>query len=557
MRRVRAVLVVLAAGGFMREAPAQTPQDIERAQQQNQQLIQQEQQRERQQREIEEQRRRVPSGEALKPKPLPEAPAGAAACSKVTEIVLEGATKLDSAEQARLAAPYLGKCLTLADINRLIAEITNRYVELGFVTTRVYIPQQDLGSGRLQLKIVEGRIQSLIIRPEGSASAATAFPGLVGQVLNLRDLEQGIDQINRLASNSAKIDIEPGDEPGASQVIVGNEARKRWLASASVDNSGAAATGRNLFAGFLGVDNLLGLNDYFNATGRYSEKSGHEYTESGGLYGSVPYGYWTFSSALNSFRYVSMVQGTVSAFETRGTSDSQMLRADRVVFRDQARKWSFGGGVTLKQTNNFIAGTRIDNSSADLTVLDLGSNLSWITGEALLSFDLGVAAGVDALGATRDDPARPSGAPQAKFSKLTYGASLLRPFKAGSTAAYFQSRLLGQSSSDSLYGTEQIAIGNLYTVRGFRTTSLPGRSGYYVRNDLGFQLPMGNVSLRPYVGYDFGHVESAGTLQGWTLGADVSIGGATLALAYSRPVSVPTGIQKESGWLYGRLAFSF
>jgi hemolysin activation/secretion protein len=117
--------------------------------------------------------------------------------------------------------------------------------------------------------------------------------------------------------------------------------------------------------------------------------------------------------------------------------------------------------------------------------------------------------------------------------------------------------LLGQSSSDALYGTEQIAIGNLYTVRGFRDTNLPGRSGYYVRNDLGLQLPFANGQFRPYVGYDFGHVESAGTLQSWTVGADTSIAGATLQLAYSQPVAVPSGIPRESGWFYARLAFTF
>lgn len=537
-------------------AQAQTPQDVERARQQNQQILQQQQQLERLQREREERRRREPSGQALKPAPLPQAPAGAA-CSPVRDIVLEGASKLDPEEQARLAAPYLDKCLGLADINRLIAQITNRYVELGYVTTRVYIPQQDLSGGRLLLKIVEGRIQSIVVQPQDSASAGTAFPRLKGEVLNLRDIEQGLDQINRLASNAAKAEIEPGDEPGVSRVVVRNPTRKRWLASVGADNSGTASTGRTLYSAFLGVDNLFGANDYLNAAARYSERSGREYSQSGSLYGAVPYGYWTFSGAANTFRYSSLVEGAVSQFETHGTSDSQMLRADRVVYRDQARKWSFGGGLTLKQNANFIAGTRIDASSADLTILELGSNLSVIAAQALLSFDLGVATGVNALGATGDDASRPAGAPQAQFSKLTYGASLYRPFALSKTQGFLQSRLAGQHSSDSLYGSEQIAIGNLYTVRGFRDTSLPGQSGWYVRNDLGLQLPQAWGQARPYLGYDFGNVEAAGTLQGWSAGVDLSVGDAVLQLAYARPISVPDGIRKESGWFYGRLAYAF
>jgi hemolysin activation/secretion protein len=475
----------------------------------------------------------------------------------VAEIVLEGASKLDPMEQARLAAPYLDRCLSLEDINRLIADITNRYVELGYVTTRVYIPQQDLGAKRLLLKIVEGKVQSIVIQPPKSASAETAFPGLVGEVLNLRDLEQGVDQINRLASNSAKIDIEPGDEPGQSRVVVRNEPRKSWLASGGVDNSGISSTGRTMWNAGLSGDNVLGLNDYLSGTFRYSERSNKEYSESEGFYGVVPYGYWTFTGTLNWFRFDSQVQGSVSTFESNGFSNSQGLRAERVVFRDQARKLSFSGGLTLKQVQNFIAGAQIDTSSADLTVLDVGANLSWLALGAMFTFDAGFAKGLAALGAKFDDTSRPPGAPQAQFEKYTYGASIYKPFTLGETAMSWQSRLYGQYSQDPLYGIEQIAIGNLYTVRGFRNTIVAGRTGAYVRNDLGMPIQVAGGQVKPYVGYDFGHIDRAGTLQGWAIGVDGSYQGATLSLAYAQPSKVPTGFKKEDGWFYVRLAFQY
>jgi hemolysin activation/secretion protein len=556
MLRGHAVLVL---GGLCVAlcAQAQTPQDVQRALQQQEQIIQQQRELERQQREAEEARRRKPSGQELKPKPQPEAAQPGAACSPVAEIVLEGASKLEPMEQARLAAPYLDRCLSLADINRLIADITNRYVELGFVTTRVYIPQQDLGSKRLVLKIVEGKVQSIVIDPASSASAATAFPGLAGDVLNLRDLEQGLDQINRLASNSAKIDIEPGDEPGQSRVVIRNQPRKAWLANASVDNSGIASTGRTLFSAGLSGDNLLGLNDYVSGTFRYSERSNREYSESGGLYGAVPYGYWTFSSALNWFRYDSLVQGSVTTFETRGTSNSQMLRADRVVFRDQARKLSFAGGITLKQFENFLAGLPLDISSANLTVLDVGANLSWIGLGGVFTFDAGIAKGVAALGATFDDSSRAAGAPQAQFEKYTYGASVYKPFSFAEQAMSWTSRLYGQYSQDPLYGIEQMAIGNLYTVRGFRNTVLAGRTGYYVRNDVGMPIQVSGGQVKPFLGYDLGHVEQAGTLQGWAIGLEAAFAAVSLSLAYAQPIQVPTGFKKEDGWFYARLAIQY
>jgi hemolysin activation/secretion protein len=564
--RHRCVLLI-AVLCVARAAFAQTPLDIERAQQQNQQLIQRQQDLERQQRELEQSRQRTPSGRDLRTT-TPEVPIGSGKpCTNVNDIWLDGATLLDDAVRAQLIAPYLGKCLSLGDINRLIGDITNHYVGRGYVTTRVYIPQQDLASGRLELKVVEGRIQSLRIDPPGSGSLATAFPGLTGGLLNLRDLEQGIDQLNRLSSNSAKIDIEPGDDPGASQIVINNETRKRWIASAGIDNSGAASTGYNMVSGSLNVDNLFGLNDFLNVNVRHSEAGpdSARNSNSGGLYWNMPYGYWNFSTAINAYDYKSLVQGQVSSFVTDGHSNSQMLRADRLVFRNQSIKWGFTGGITFKQTENFIADTKIDASSADLTIVDFGTNVTWIQAGTLISLNAGVAAGINAFGATKDDSTRPPGAPQAQYEKLTYGGSLLKSFDAGTIPLSWQTSLVGQYSQDHLYGTEQISIGNLFTVRGFRKTNLPGKTGFYVRNDFGMPLPLQRVfgaavpsgQIKPYLGYDFGNVNGVGSLQGWTAGVAVSMARATFQLAWSQPISMPSLLPQEHGWLYASLLLNY
>src|ERR1051325_10368462 len=135
---------------------------------------------------------------------------------------------------------------------------------------------------------------------------ASAFPGVAGGILNLRDLEQGIDQVNRLQSNAAKIDIQPGTEPGASDVVVRNEIRKRWLASVGVDNSGVPATGDAIYSASLGADHLLGLNDFFNLSYRHSGDIGPPASSDNvSFFGSAPYGYWTFSLAASEFHYSS------------------------------------------------------------------------------------------------------------------------------------------------------------------------------------------------------------------------------------------------------------
>ena len=51
-----------------------------------------------------------------------------------------------------------------------------------------------------------------------------AFPDLVkNQAINLRDIEQGIDQINRLSSHNAKISLDPSEKSGYSNVKIENK----------------------------------------------------------------------------------------------------------------------------------------------------------------------------------------------------------------------------------------------------------------------------------------------------------------------------------------------
>ena len=89
--------------------------------------------------------------------------------------------------------------MTIVDILTVVKTVTNVYVGEGYVTTRVFTPEQDLSKGTLRFKVIEGRTQSVNLSDNGKERAGldTAFPFLVGERLYIRDIEQGLDQINR------------------------------------------------------------------------------------------------------------------------------------------------------------------------------------------------------------------------------------------------------------------------------------------------------------------------------------------------------------------------
>lgn len=125
-----------------------------------------------------------------------------------------------------------------------------------------------------------------------------AFPQAEGQVLNLRDIEQGLEQRNRMSSRALTVDILPGNREGFSRVaLVPVSQRFPVRLDVSADNSGQKSTGSGQMNARLTADNLLSLADQWTlVAGRDSEF--HHDRRSRNLQAglSVPYGYWLFSA---------------------------------------------------------------------------------------------------------------------------------------------------------------------------------------------------------------------------------------------------------------------
>ena len=143
-------------------------------------------------------RRATPGGDAdTEDGSLPASQANAA-CFDITRVEIDGANLLSAQEIGKVTAPYGNRCVGLAEINAVLRDVTHLYIDHGYVTSRAYVPQQDIAKTRvLRLLVVEGTLSDIYLNGQkvaGNASLATAFPGLIGRVVNIRDIEQGLDR---------------------------------------------------------------------------------------------------------------------------------------------------------------------------------------------------------------------------------------------------------------------------------------------------------------------------------------------------------------------------
>ena len=112
----------------------------------------------------------------------------------------------------RIARPYKNKELSLSDINKLIHAMNQSLMARGFSTSRIVVPEQNLSSGELRLFLLVGYINAVRF-VEGSSALywKNLFPFHEGDILNVRDIEQGIEQAKRLPSQDISFQLLPSD----------------------------------------------------------------------------------------------------------------------------------------------------------------------------------------------------------------------------------------------------------------------------------------------------------------------------------------------------------
>jgi hemolysin activation/secretion protein len=89
------------------------------------------------------------------------------------------------------------------------------------VTTRVLLPEHDVSTGTLKVALVPGVVRHLrFAAPNTRGIWKSAFAARDGDPLNLRDLEQGLEQMKRVASQDVDMKIEPTESPGESNVVI-------------------------------------------------------------------------------------------------------------------------------------------------------------------------------------------------------------------------------------------------------------------------------------------------------------------------------------------------
>ncbi|TAL95800.1 MAG: ShlB/FhaC/HecB family hemolysin secretion/activation protein [Paraburkholderia sp.] len=452
---------------------------------------------------------------------------------------------------------YRGQCVGKTGIDMLTKGLQQAILSRGYVTTRVLVPQQDLSGGTLVFALVPGVVHQLrFADPATRGTWKSAFPARDGDLLNLRDLEQGLEQMKRVASQDVDMQIEPTDTPGESDVVISVQRLKPWTFVASVDNSGTDATGKWQGNVSLGIDNPLGLNDVFTVGANQDLSFGNKSLGSHGFNGSysVPWGYWTATLSGNTNTYYQQIAGVNQTFVSSGNSQTAALRLARVLSRSQSDVFGVEFQLSKRFGESFIDDTDIPQQRRNNTFIEAGLTDRHYFGASQFDGTLAYRQGIGGLGATPDPYAD---GPTYRYHMAVLDANLSVPFAIAQQGFRYVTTVHGQFTDDTLFYLDDLTIGSRYTVRGFDgETMLAAEKGFYWRNEL--QMPIGQTGQTLYAGIDYGRVFGPNTtfLAGTQLaGAVIGIRGGVpsrfAGLSYDLFAGTP--IYKPSGFPTSRM----
>ena len=503
------------------EVPAETSatserrRQLERADDQHEQL------------EPEPTREPVAAVNAMLRLPDDEAP-----CSRVRKITFHS---LDSASElgplsplsTQLSGPTfddspLNRCLGANAIAIVLQRAQAALVARGFATAQVLATAQDLSDGELKLSVIAGRINAIHVKSASRLSVRNILPSDAGAVLNSNDLDQALENLTRVPTVTARIDIDAAPEagPNLSDITIHHAQRQAARFTTTLDDSGSKGTGRLQASATLSLDNPLGWSDLFYFTLNHDLNAelgnalggtlpGDRGTRGYSVHYGVPLGYWNLSANHTSGRFHYQIFGRNFPYTYSGTNEANDITLSRVMHRDSVRKTTLSLKVWQRESQNFKVDVEVLNQRRSVGGFELGlahkTTVRATRVDASLAYKLGstrfASLPADKIFFHGNNPA---------FYRLNLHLNATTPFALGKQKAQHSTQLRAQQNGTPLPPQDFFSIGSRHSVRGFDgENSLSAERGWTLHNEV--SMAIAHSAQNAYLGVDTGEVGGPNT----------------------------------------------
>ena len=460
-----------------------------------------------------------------------------------------------------LIARARGQCLSVPALRELHRALNAQLTADGYVTSRVLIPEQDLAEGVLIFMLAPGRIETTLAEGLSARQVQLALPARRGRLLNLRDLEQAVENLGRVRGLDAAFDIRPGSANGDSVLLMSGTQGRRAGAALILNEKYYGSTLQGSALANVEIGAPFGLTDRLMLSANTDlDRTVSDRAWGGGLDYDLGIGYWQLSSGFSRQAYLNKVPGILETFEATGETDTSRFELSRVLYRSSFSRISMAALASYSDVLNALEDATIQVSSYQLSNWGVRVDAErrwrrWQTGGSLAvdySDGHGPATELTGGGAIAD----------VHNHRLLLTASVLYPltWQRGTVRL----RLDSQHSDNDLFPVQRWSLAS--RVKGFDDISITGNSGHMASVEYAISpaTASGRLLWRPFVSVDWGWIPKSSSnpaferLAGVTTGTDLTWQRLRLGAQVSAPLnSVATSRSDNSHVLRASMTLSW
>ena len=445
----------------------------------------------------------------------------------IKQINVTGNTVIALQDLRALLSPYEQREVTVDDIEQLRQQLTHYYIDRGYVNSGAVIAADAVQHGELTIQVIEGRIDEIHLKGLGRLREGYVSNRLLNEPqkpFNLQTLQDNYQLlladplISRMNGR-----ILPGTSPGHSILDVDVTRAKPYQLSLLGNNQRPPSIGAEAFGVNGQLRNLTGLGDAVDFTYITSEGSDRY---AGGF--SLPL---TDSGLLAFFHFDegdSMVlESTIKNIQITSLVHSLEGGISYPLLNTLRQRLNVGVMLAVRENETFLLGKPFSFVAGDstghnqATVWRLFQDYSQRWDNHALAFRSTFSVGMNALGATAEQvqTVKTGNYPDSEF--FAWLGQAQYAWRVLDNGSQWVVRGNAQLSNEPLLPLERMAVGGLYTVRGYRENQLVRDQGVSISTELHYPLLGGNetnarhrLTLIPFVDYGraWNHGEAADEL---------------------------------------------
>ena len=444
----------------------------------------------------------------------------------VNQFNFVGSSVFSQEELNQATAEFLGKPISFAQLLQAANQVTELYLQQGYITSGAYIPSQAIASGTITIQIVEGTLEDIeveILKGRlNSDYVRSRIAVAISQPLNINDLQEALQllQLNPLIEN-LNAELAAGTKPGTNSLRVQVVGAKTFAATIDLNNNRNPSIGTFERGIKLSEANLLGLGDeitfgYANTDG--SNQFRGSYTLPVNPHnGSVRFRY--------QLSYNDIIESPFDDLDIKVDYRQFELSFRQPVIQtatpESNQELALSLGLERQENDSSILGVNFPlspgaNDQGEIRISKLNFAQEWLqrSREQVLLARSEFGFGLDIFDATINNEG-----PDSRFflwrGQILYLRLLAEPTVESPISPTLLVRSELQLSTDPLLTVEQFSLGGFSTVRGYRQDTILSDNAFLLSAEV--RVPIlrvpeveGTLQISPFI--DFG--------TGWNVDGD-------------------------------------